>query len=76
MARRKPLRVDCTAPGVHHIYRLGNVELTECCDCGLVHREVVLPDPKDPTIVHIYSWRDEAATARARLRREIAGKES
>ena len=62
----EPLKVDATADGVRHVYPLGVVTHTECCDCGLVHRELLVPDPGCPTRLHVYSWRDEEATAAAR----------
>jgi len=61
-----PTPIDATADGVHHVMRFGVVELTECCDCGLVHRELLVPDPGCPTRLHVYSWRDEEATVAAR----------
>jgi len=61
-----PTPIDATADGVHHVMRFGVVERTECCDCGLVHRELLVPDPGCPTRLHVYSWRDEEATVAAR----------
>ena len=48
---------------IHTGYRI------QCCDCGLVHRELHVPDPDCPTRLHVYSWRDEEATAAARTKR-------
>ena len=60
------------ADGAQHVIRLGTTEQFECCDCGLVHREVYVPDPKDTAQIIVFSYRDEPATKRAHARRERA----
>ena len=68
--RRKPMAVPADAAGVRHVIRLGTVFQVECCDCGLVHREVYVPDPKDAQQIIVFSYRDEPATTRAHARRK------
>ena len=62
--------LDPSADGTHHEIRLGVIEHFECCDCGLTHEEVYIPDPERPGIIHVYSYRDEEVTRKARKRKE------
>lgn len=65
----EPLAANPLEAGVHHTFRVGVVARTECCDCGLVHRELFVVDPHNPTVLHNFAWRDGPATARAHKRR-------
>lgn len=47
-------------------YSLSHFDRTECCDCGLVHREEF---KMEKGRIFFRTFRDEAATKRARARR-------
>jgi hypothetical protein len=51
-------------------YHLGHFENSECCDCGLVHREEF---KLEAGRIWFRTFRNEPATRRARARRAAAG---